>query len=355
VSALARWDAVWYLLIANKTYVGPHGIPAPAGNGWWDASINFFPGYPMLVRVVSGLALSPRLVISAAYVVSLAAFVIALYLLYRLAELELGARAATWAVVLLAVFPGAVFLGAPYAESLFLALSIGCIYAARTGHWRAACALGAAAAATRLPGVLLVVPLTLFYLHGPSGRGARRSIGSDAAWLLLVPAALLAYFGYASHLTGDPLAYFHIGKDFGRGFSQPLSAVTGAFRATSHALRAIVNGPAAGDPGTGYRYADLTGAVAFMAGVALTISACRHLPRAYGAYCVASLLVIFCTGPDAHPLSPAMRYTAVVFPLFMEAGRLAATRPRAGWVAAGAMVACLGVVTSLYARWFFLG
>jgi hypothetical protein len=354
VSALARWDAVWYLLIANKTYVGPHGVPGPSGNGLWDASINFFPGYPMLVRVVSGLAASPQAVIVAAYAVSLAAFVVALYLLYRLTELEAGQRAAAWAVALLAVFPGAVFFGAPYAESLFLALSVACIYAARTGHWRAACALGAAAAVARLPGVLLVVPLALFYLRGPGDGGARQSIGSDAAWLLLVPAALLAYFGYAWHLTGDPLAYFHIGKQFGRGLSDPVGATVGALRAGSHGLRAIVNGPA-GDPVSGYRYADLTGLLAFLAAVAVTISACRHLPRAYGAYCVVSLLVILCTGPDAHPLSPAMRYVAVVFPLFMEAGRLAAARPRAGWVTAVAMAAGLAVVTSLYSRWFFLG
>jgi hypothetical protein len=84
-------------------------------------------------------------------------------------------------------------------------------------------------------------------------------------------------------------------------------------------------------------------------------SAWRNLPRPYSAYAVVSLLVILCTGPRDHPLEWALRYLAVVFPLFMEAGRLAARRPRVGW-AAGAVMACgLAAVTTQFARWWFLG
>src|SRR4051794_1517892 len=118
---LARWDAVWYLGIAHSGYDG--------------ASTAFFPLYPLLVR---GLAPAgdPASLLFAAFVVSLAALAGALYLLRRLAELELGsASAARRAVLLLAFFPGALWLGAPYSESLFLLLSVGAIYAARTGHW----------------------------------------------------------------------------------------------------------------------------------------------------------------------------------------------------------------------------
>ena len=56
--------------------------------------------------------------------ISLAAFLGALALLYRLVALELGRPLAAPTLLLLAVFPGALFFGAPYSESLFL-LAVG--------------------------------------------------------------------------------------------------------------------------------------------------------------------------------------------------------------------------------------
>ena len=355
VSSLAHWDAVWYLLIANKTYVGPNGIPQPIGDGLWDASIGFFPGYPMTVRLLSGLAATPAIVAVVAYVVSLLAFVAALYFLYRLAELELGPKAATWATALFALFPGAVFFATPYAESLFALVCVGCLYAARTGRWRLACLLAAAAAITRLPGVFLVVPLAFFYLDGPSGRERRRAIRADAAWLLLVPAALLAYFAYCWDLTGDVFAYFHIGNLFFRGLTDPVSGAVSGFRAGWRALEVVLFGAARHPDDGGWRYADLSGLLAFAAAAALTVGVFRNLPRAYGWFCAVMLLVILCTGVDDHPLSSAMRYLAVTPPLFLEAGRLVATRPRIAWATATTMAALLAVITSAYARWFFVG
>ncbi|HEX5909422.1 MAG TPA: mannosyltransferase family protein, partial [Thermoleophilaceae bacterium] len=131
---LARWDSVWYLSIANLGYGGDDS-PRTA----------FFPLFPLLSRGVGELGGgSEAAVLVGSYVVALAALGVALYLLHRLTELELGRAAAGPAVLLLCAFPASVFLGAPYSESLFLAASVGAFYAARTGHWAAA---GAAAAA----------------------------------------------------------------------------------------------------------------------------------------------------------------------------------------------------------------
>ena len=125
LAPLARWDSVWYLRIADSGYGGQRARARA-----------FFPLYPLLVR---GLATrSGRLagaLLLAAYAVSLAAFLGALVLLYRLTELELGRRLARPTLLLLAVFPAALYFGAPYSESLFLLLAVGAFYAARTGSW----------------------------------------------------------------------------------------------------------------------------------------------------------------------------------------------------------------------------
>src|SRR5512132_3848928 len=114
LAPLARWDSVWYLTIADSGYGGS------------TARAAFFPLYPLLVRGVGTvLGGSHGALLVAAYLVSLAAFLGALTLLYRLTELELGCRLAQPTLLLLAVFPAAVYFGAPYSESLFLLLAVG--------------------------------------------------------------------------------------------------------------------------------------------------------------------------------------------------------------------------------------
>src|SRR5205085_9269424 len=125
LSPLARWDAVWYLGIAAHGY--EHAASGQAA---------FFPLYPLLVRGLGELGGgSGGALLIASYLVSLGAFGCALYLLYRLVELELGRRVARTALLLLALFPASLYFGAPYSESLFLLASVGAFYAARTGCW----------------------------------------------------------------------------------------------------------------------------------------------------------------------------------------------------------------------------
>ena len=124
LSPLARWDAVWYLRIADSGYTGSEPRAA------------FFPLYPLLIRALAAPAGgSPAALLAAAYLIALGAFVAALALLYRLVELELGRRLARPTLLLLALFPAAVFFGAPYSESVFLLCAVGAFYAARTGRF----------------------------------------------------------------------------------------------------------------------------------------------------------------------------------------------------------------------------
>jgi hypothetical protein len=161
-SPLAKWDSLHYLSIAYDGYVGGHsGLTDPAMRP------AFFPLYPGIVRVLSGFAASPGLLLIVAYAVSLACFFAALVLLHRLTTIEIGERYARPTLLLLCFFPTSFFFGIPYSESLFLLLAVAAFLAARTGRWAIAGAVLALASATRAPGLLLIVPVALLYLYGP--------------------------------------------------------------------------------------------------------------------------------------------------------------------------------------------
>jgi hypothetical protein len=81
----------------------------------------------------------------------------------------------------------------------------------------------------------------------------------------------------------------------------------------------------------------------------------RKLPRAYAAYALVSLVFILYAGPRQHPLTSALRYLVVVFPLFIELARLVAGRLRLAVATAAVFGVSLAAVTVQFARWWFVG
>jgi hypothetical protein len=350
VSPLARWDAVWYLTIARDGY----------GGSGPDAA--FFPLYPLLVAL-AGVGASPGALLVGAYAVSLAAFGGALHLLHRLASLELGPRHADAAVLLLALFPASLWFGAPYSESLFLLLSVGAFYAARTGRWAWAGSLAGLASATRSAGILLLIPLAILYLYGPRedapGRG-RHPLRRDAAWLLLAPAGLAAYSVHLAVVHGDAFAYLALQEAWHREFAGPFAGVWHGATAAFDGLRQLVSGSrepvyfeqAGGDPFEVARR-NLTDFAFLLFALPAAWGVARRLPAAYGAYVVAALALplSFPVGPQ--PLMSLPRFVSVLFPVFLwlalvcEERRV--TRPVLVASSAG-----LAVLTAQFATWHWV-
>ena len=333
---LARWDAVWYLGIAQDGYSG-------------DLDAAFFPLYPLLVRALAPTGHAAALLF-ASYVVSLAALAGALYLLRRLAELELGAAAARRAVFLLAFFPGALWLGVPYSESVFLLLSVGAVYAARTGSWAWAGACAALASGTRSAGIVLLVPLAMLWWRS----GARRL--RDAAWLALAPAGLAAYTGYLAVFHGNGFAYAELQSVWFRSFAGPLGAVADGAAAAWDGVRQLLSGarepvffePAAADPFVVAAYnLELFGFLLFA--IVAVAGVVRRLRPEYGAYCVAALALPLSFPVAPQPLMSLPRFLAVLFPLFMW---LATRRAQRVWLALFA--AGLAAYTVLFATWHWV-
>ncbi|MEA2247554.1 MAG: hypothetical protein QOH46_2083 [Solirubrobacteraceae bacterium] len=300
VAPLARWDSVWYLAIANDGY--PPDDPRRAA---------FFPLYPLLVRGASVIVGEP---IVAGVLVSLACFAAALVLLHRLTALELGAPAARMAVWALALFPGAVFFSMVYSEALFLALSVGAVYAARTGRWAWAGAAGALAASTRSAGVVLLVPLALLWLWPPGGATRRLR---DGAWLALVPAGLIAFCVALALGGGDALAPMHAQDTWFRTFAGPF---LGTWDGASAAWRGLHD---LGDPAARH---DVMLLGFLVAAIPAVVGVLRRLPTAYGAYVLSALALPLSYPVGPQPLMSLPRFLAVLFPLFMWLG---------AWLAAG--------------------
>ena len=333
---LARWDSIWYLDVAHSGYGGDDSA--------------FFPLYPLLVRALAPAG-EPAALLFAAYTVSLAALAGALYLLRRLAELELGSAAdARRATLLLAFFPGALWFGVPYSESVFLLLSVGSIYAARTGHWAWAGTCAGLASATRSAGIVLLVPLAVLWW------GSRPRRAADGAWLALAPTGLAAYSSYLALARGDGFAYLHLQETWFRSFAGPFGAVVhgagaawdGLRQLQSGARHPVFNEAAGGDPFVAAAHnLELFGFLLFA--IVAVVGVGRRLPRAYTAYVVAALALPLSFPTEPQPLMSLPRFLAVLFPLFLWLATLRRFR-----VLLAAFALLLVVFTVRYATWHWV-
>jgi hypothetical protein len=366
VAPFARWDSVWYLAIAQ------HGYDHAA------ARTAFYPLYPLLIHLV-GAAFRSDVV--AGVVISLACFGIGLVVLHRLAAVEFDREHADLCVMLLAFAPMAFFFSAVYTESLFLALSAGCIYQARRGRWRAACLLGGLAAASRNTGILLALPLVLLYLYGPRvdvapasrSPGAPRPrypvlallrpryrVGGSFAWILLVPLGLALYLGWLALTAGNGFAPFGVEHLWYRHFAWPWGGIWQGAVAAFDGLRQLIGGPpppiyfpaAAGNALTTAGQ-NLMLFAFLVLGVIACIGVLRRLPFPYGAYVVVALAATLSYPVSSQPLASLPRYEVVLFPLFMWGAawvRKRGVAPQA--IAMGAVL--LGVFTAEFATWRFV-
>ncbi len=324
-----RWDSIHYLQIAAHGY-----RRAP--------NTCFFPLYPMLVRVGGWLTGSN---VAAGIAISAGAFAVALLLLHRLTELELGGRAADATVLLLGFAPLSFFFTAVYTEALFLALSVGAVYAARRERWAIAWLLAALSAATRITGILIVLPLAWLLWRSPRRSWLR------AAGLLGAPLALGSYFAYLHGLGYGWLAPIANESDasYGGVLVGPFTALGYAVGAAEHGLSALFAGapvlaPTLGGPFSLDFQSVLLLGVAALALLALVL-AFRRLPGPYGAYALLALSISISAPNIVQPLEGVDRYLLVIFPLWMAAG---AWLSRRRWLLAAA-VGCGGGLLAFYA------
>ena len=314
LSAWQRWDAVRYLAIAH------HGYAVPA-----DAS--FFPLYPILISVVSFvLGGADQLVVAmlVSNLGSLAAF-IGLGLLAAHESPGPAVSDAARAVRVLAAYPFAFLLFAPYADGIFLGLACFGLYCMRRGRWRWAALCVFLATLTRLTGLILIAPLMWEYgQHLGWGRGVsslpRRGIalGKVVLAALAGPVAVLAFAGYLAARFGQPLAFARSQSLYWEYTQDPLWMTLPSGREGFLVV-----------PGWSYGQLLSITSLALLVGCALyTAVLWRRLPMSLLLYMAGLLIVCIVAlflAPDSFR-SPGA-YLLAATPLFLLLGQQTARRP----------------------------
>lgn len=152
LSFLANWDGVDYINIAK--------------NGYSSSRLtNFFPLYPMIIRLVNKIISSPLitgLIISWVFMVGAIYYYLKVIKLFFEVDDNLEALRAT---LLFVLFPSALYLMAVYTESLFAFLALGAIYYALKKKYLATALLSALATVTHTNGVFLLILVTLILIE----------------------------------------------------------------------------------------------------------------------------------------------------------------------------------------------
>jgi hypothetical protein len=348
----ARWDSVWYLHIASSGYFS-------------RSATAFFPLYPLLIHLGTLLFGSAIL---AGTLISLVSMTVGLYLVQRLARLDLSDAQARATVMLIAFFPVSFFLSAVYTEALFLMLSVGAIYAARLDRWAWAGMLGGLAAATHSSGLFVALPLAMIYLYGPRAGGRLRQrahfyqprygVSGSILWLGIVPIGMLAYMGYLVLAHHSAMAPFTAEADWGRQFAGPFGAVPKALADLPAEMRFLLSGAASVlTPGHGVGWTTTRnlldmGFLAFAAiGLALSF---RRVPFAYFVYAVALLAEALSYPNGTEPLLSFSRFVIPMFPVFMGWGAWIGERPTVRRDVLTISAALLVMFSGLWGLWAWI-
>jgi hypothetical protein len=119
VEALYRWDACWYLEVAQFGYTAARGHREDLKLGAIPFSAGFFPLFPYAIRALEAILGSYE---AAGVLAGLFGGWLAVAGLFLLARSALEERLAFRASLLLLFFPSSIFLSLPFSEGWFLGL-----------------------------------------------------------------------------------------------------------------------------------------------------------------------------------------------------------------------------------------
>jgi hypothetical protein len=329
-----HWDALRFILIAASGY---DGVATPPN------STAFFPLYPLTIRALGAIGFDD---VVAALLVSAVGSLVAFAFLYKLAlhdageqSEEAGQRVGARAVLYLALFPTAVFLIAPYSESLFLAGAIPAFFLARRQRWHLVGIPAAIAVGARFAGVFLLIGLAFEFVRQRDFSFDR--IANAVVSLLMALIPLLGYGAYLAQSRGNPFYFFTDQRvGWGRQF-------VGPFQALSNTLDRWRDGSLSTDFAVAYRLE----VVAALVGLGIVIWALSKREWGYAAF-MGSTLVVLMTSTEYFSI-PRILLTFFPAAVFLSQAGL-----RRHWLHETLLIvmtplAAVGVIVYTSGAWFF--
>lgn len=324
-----RWDTVHYLQIAEQ------GYSAHLENTVWP------PLYPELIRLFALVFQPPML---AAIVVANLAAIVALFLLYWIVSDTWGEQVGRHVMVWTVIFPSGFFLLAGYTESLFLALALATLLAARKHEWWLAGAMGALATMTRLQAVALALPVLwegYKYIRPCRGRDLYYRAANVLAATALMPAALAGFSLFVHFRLGADWPWNTLSANWHLHWALPWTGIIGTLQAMSHSFT---------DLNQVSRFFDVCLTLWF---VFLLIYGLRRLPVTYTLFSLVLFLPAITKILDNNTLMSVSRYLLPIFPLFVVQDFV--THPRSARIfIALCMLAGQVLLVYMFYRWVWV-
>jgi Gpi18-like mannosyltransferase len=340
---LLRWDAQWYLTIAEQGY-------HYNGNNFIEHPVVFYPLYPLIAKGVELLFHIP--VAISLLLVSNLASLIAIVALFKLIQQEFGVQTARYAIALLSVYPTSLFFSAAYTESLSLVLIVAFFWSLRQERYIVASIVSGFTLATRSSGIALLLPLvwqlwTQFQPKWPLKEGlSKQFISKLVVCLLLATAGLWLYMLYLGIAFNSPFALIaaqQAWRQEGVG-SNLLQVLT--LQPLRHHLGTIFQ------PGAEIYHLDPW---FFLLFVGISIRYWQKLPIAYNLYGIGVLLLPYLTlSGSSLGFTSFTRYIMLSFPVFIGLGKLWEQQAWLGWTLLSTWLILLTIYTARFSQWYWV-
>jgi hypothetical protein len=308
-SAWNHWDAANYVRIAHFGY---DQLP-------YDLA--FFPLFPLLIAAIALPLGGGWGYLIAGTLISNAALLGALFVIYQLAADIGGDQVARRTLLYLCIFPTAFYFFAAYNESLLILLTAGSFLAMRRQKWLLAGMLGLLASLTRSAGLLLVIPYIIeLWISRENVMATRQNFVLRALPVLLIPVGTLLYCVYCWYITGNPIAFAAVQSHWGRHTTWPWGGIVQAL------IDLFWNQPF-GSFNEAHIILDLTATIGF---IVLAIVGWSKLRLSYSVW-VAILLFFYLLSPGlakTDVLLSNQRFVLEMFPAFITLAMLGIKYPR---------------------------
>ena len=302
-----HWDAANYVRIAQFGYQTPYDVA-------------FFPLFPLLITAFAHV-LGSWSYLLVGTIISNAALLGALFVMYQLAVEAGGDQVAQRTLLYLCIFPTAFFFFAPYNESLFLLLTASTFLAMRQQRWWLAGLLGLLAALTRSAGILLVVPYMVeLWTTRESITASRQNMLFRISPILLIPLGTALYAIYCWHISGNPLDFIAVQSHWGRHTTWPWQGIW-------QSLTEIFWYQPFGSFNEVHNLLDLSATLAF---ITLAIVGKNKLRASYSVWMGLALLYMILSPAIValDPLESNQRFVLEMFPAFITLSMLGIKHPR---------------------------